>query len=79
MVHVVPVGMSELYGLMPPSHFQEVYLTPFSLVWLLLSSRLQEHLGGPETQLSSTEQRLALSMIKDYAAIRIYIQKQCFF
>ena len=46
MVHLVPEGISESYGLRLPSHSQEEYLTPVCLVWELLSKMLQEHLNG---------------------------------
>ena len=59
VVHLVPEGMSVSYGLRSPSHVQEEYLTPARLS-LIPSRALQEHLGGPEAQLSPTEHLVAL-------------------
>ena len=58
-MHLVPEGMSVSYGLRSPSHVQEEYLTPARLS-LIPSRALQEHLGGPEAQLSPTEHLVAL-------------------
>ena len=59
VVHLVPEGMSVSYGLRSPSHVQEEYLTPARLT-LIPPRALQEHLGGPEAQLSPTEHLVAL-------------------
>ena len=60
-MHLVPEGMSVSYGLRSPSHVQEEYLTPARLT-LIPSRALQEHLGGPEAQLSPTEHLVALQL-----------------
>ena len=62
-MHLVPEGMSVSYGLRSPSHVQEEYLTPARLS-LIPSRALQEHLGGPEAQLSPTEHLVALRSYK---------------
>ena len=78
VVHFVPEGMSESYGLMSSSHSQNAYLTPGSWLCELLSSLLQEHLGGPEAQLSPTEHRLALEIVQNHLNIQELDGLYCF-
>ena len=69
-MHLVPEGMSVSYGLRSPSHVHEEYLTPARLT-LIPSRALQEHLGGPEAQLSPTEHLVALQSYK----LKVLVEK----